>query len=430
MNKITELTRRNIFNLFKCGIKDDVLGISIKYEYKYYGVLTELDFLNTIYELKKLPSVDNYFENAEEEIKYHTIINNDYKNGWIFEDKRFGLVNGDDDVLLKFLCEVFHPLVRDESKYWKKFLDSINEFLREDEYELYPKEQISGNDIYEWKRYTQNFIPYSIRYQNEIIKKQLKLSLPRKIRKNIYELIEKYSETYLESDTTGFQFRITTIECVFRDISKLYKPKCYDEKGEYIETSDIEQFIMSSSPFSVFDVIEIYEKYNCTVEFVKKINRIFDENSIPYKLEEGVIRSNFNIYINKNDIFQISEKGLKELLNEADRYYCEGNMQIAVEKLWDAFERLKTYYHPSFDKPKSSNKIIYDMSGCDSKFKLMYEEEFKKLTYIGNKFRIRHHETDTINITDNRQYDYFYKRCLALISVAILYLEEEQIHEV
>ena len=63
------------------------------------------------------------------------------------------------------------------------------------------------------------------------------------------------------------------------------------------------------------------------------------------------------------------------------------------------------------------------MSGSEPNFKALYQAEFKELTTIGNKFRIRHHETTKIDITDNRQYDYFYKRCLALISVAILYLE-------
>jgi hypothetical protein len=32
--------------------------------------------------------------------------------------------------------------------------------------------------------------------------------------------------------------------------------------------------------------------------------------------------------------------GLKELVTEAERYYHDSNKQIAVEKLWDAFERL------------------------------------------------------------------------------------------
>lgn len=114
---------------------------------------------------------------------------------------------------------------------------------------------------------------------------------------------------------------------------------------------------------------------------------------------------------------------MKELIREADGYYRAGNEQIAVEKLWDAFERLKTYYSPALNKAASANKIIEDMSGSEPNYKALYEAEFKALTNIGNGFRIRHHETTKVDITDNRQYDYFYKRCLALISVAILYLE-------
>lgn len=48
--------------------------------------------------------------------------------------------------------------------------------------------------------------------------------------------------------------------------------------------------------------------------------------------------------------------------------------------------------------------------------------EFKMLTDIGNKYRIRHHETDRIDITDVRYYDYFFNRCLSLIALAIQYL--------
>ena len=63
------------------------------------------------------------------------------------------------------------------------------------------------------------------------------------------------------------------------------------------------------------------------------------------------------------------------------------------------------------------------MSGSNENFQSVYKTEFETLTSIGNNFRIRHHEKSKIDITDNRQYDYFYKRCLALVSVAILYLE-------
>ena len=106
------------------------------------------------------------------------------------------------------------------------------------------------------------------------------------------------------------------------------------------------------------------------------------------------------------------------------QYYNENNKQVAVEKLWDAFERLKTYYSPEFKKAESADKLVRAMSHGVNEFYDMYNEEFKALTNIGNKFRIRHHETTKVDITDDRQYDYFYKRCLALISTAVQYLEK------
>lgn len=395
--------------------------------YGCYGKLSELDFLKRIYDLKALPSYDNRFDDAEGDIWQHTICNDDYDEGWFFEDERFGLLNGEDEVLLQFLCAVFHPAVRAESGYWKEFLDSINGLLRIDGYELYPESKISGRDVYGWRRYNPEesalFVPFSQRNEKEIKAKHLKLTLNMKTRNQIYKLLEKYSTVYRESNETGWQYDITTSECVFRDISQFYKPKCFDENGNYVETSNMEQFILHNSPFCVFDAIELYEKYNADNDFVAQMNILFKLNSVAYKLEQGRIDSTLDVSINKKDMSAISEIGLKELLNEADRYYHTGNKQIAVEKLWDAFERLKTYYSPMLNKSASANKIIDDMSGSEPNFKSLYQAEFKALTSIGNDFRIRHHETTKIDITDNRQYDYFYRRCLALVSVAILYLE-------
>ena len=63
------------------------------------------------------------------------------------------------------------------------------------------------------------------------------------------------------------------------------------------------------------------------------------------------------------------------------------------------------------------------MSQGNNDYKEMFDNEFLALTKIGNNFRIRHHEMNKVDITDNRQYEYFYKRCFALVSVAIQYLE-------
>lgn len=427
MKQITEITRRDIFSLFIYGMDIEEFFDSKRIKYGYYGRLSEIDFLKRIYDLKSLQSFDNRFDDAEGDIWQHTINNDDYEEGWIFEDDRFELLNGDDEVLLKFLCAVFHPAVRYESGYWKEFFDAINGLLRNDGYELYPESKISGRDVYGWRKYDPEanalFIPFSQRNEKEIKARHIQLSLKMNLRKQIYNLFEKHSVVYRETTETGWNYDITTNECVLRDIAQFYQPKCYDTAGNYIETSDIQQFVLKSSPFCVLDAIELFEKYNIDNNFASQINALFNLHGVSYRLEQGQFHSILNVGIDKNIVSTISEKGLKELVLEADQYYQKGNLKIAVEKLWDAFERLKTYYAPALDKKGSANKIIDDMSGSNPNFQSMYQAEFKALTDIGNSFRIRHHETTKIDITDNRQYDYFYKRCLALVSVAILYLE-------
>lgn len=400
---------------------------NIHITYAYCGRLSEIDFLKRTYDLQKLPSYDNRFENAEGDIWQHTVNNDDYEDGWVFEDERFELLNGEDEILLNFLCSVFHPAVRYENGYWKEFLDEINGLLRNDGYELYPGSKISGRDVYGWRKYDLEasalFIPFSMRHEKDIKSRHLTQSISRKAREQIYALLEKHTVMLRETDETGWQSDISTSECVFRDISQFYKPKCYDTSGNYVETGDMKQFISKTAPFCVFDAVEFYEKYNADNGFAAQVNALFKLNGVPYKLENGRIESTLDVTIKKKDISAIPERGLKDLLMEAESYYNSGNKQIAVEKLWDAFERLKTYYSPTLNKFQSATKIIDDMSGSSADFKTMYKTEFKALTDIGNSFRIRHHEKNKIDITDDRQYDYFYKRCLALISVAILYLK-------
>ena len=120
MKQITEITRRDIFALFLYGMDIMEFFENKRIQYGCYGKLSEMDFLKRIYDLNALPSYDNRFDDAEGDIWQHTINNDDYEDGWIFEDDRLGLLNGDDEILLKFLCAVFHPAVRVENGYWKE----------------------------------------------------------------------------------------------------------------------------------------------------------------------------------------------------------------------------------------------------------------------------------------------------------------------
>lgn len=161
MNRITDVTRQDIIDIIREGIwipfdEPQYNGETGQYEdgclikMPIYGRLSELDFLARLYDLDHMPSTDHRFSNASGDIWQHTVNNDDWGNYWYFSDDRFCLSNGNDDqYILRFICEMIHPAVRDEKTQWKKYLEKFNEILEPDGYQLYPVKKISGRDAYE-----------------------------------------------------------------------------------------------------------------------------------------------------------------------------------------------------------------------------------------------------------------------------------------
>lgn len=143
LNRLSEITKRDIYELFRDGYIVEDLFWTENVEYPYYGRLNEVEFLERLYDLKNMESNDPRQENAKGDIIRHTIANDDYPYCLVFQDERFGLKSGTDDIFLKFICEIFHPLVRDEKKQWETFFKRVNDLIKEDSYELYVKEYIS-----------------------------------------------------------------------------------------------------------------------------------------------------------------------------------------------------------------------------------------------------------------------------------------------
>lgn len=171
MNNITEVTRRDIIDIIRDGFvgnefenkldyydREYVDEISVEYKMCYYGRLEEIKFLSRLYNLETMSSNDSRFRNALEDIHQHTINNDDWAADWVFTDSRFELNNGNDEILLDFLCEMFNPVVRNETQPWRKFLEKINNLLKPDEYELFEKSHISEREVYGWKPVASNFI--------------------------------------------------------------------------------------------------------------------------------------------------------------------------------------------------------------------------------------------------------------------------------
>ena len=421
MGNISGITRRDIIDLFKNGItEDNWLGEETIY-YPYYGRFGVVEFLKRLYKLDILDSLeDPNLKNIEQEIKFHTR-NGNYIDNWIFEDERFHFIDGTDNVFLDFLCEVFHPEVRDENKKWEKYLEKINTLLQEDGYELIASSKISGRDVFRWRTYIKKpdmYIPFSERNKSLINNNKIVIKLPNAARYQLFKVMNEYNETFRFTSETNFDY-YKSINClVLEDITKFYIPKHYVE-NKLVEIKEFADFKEGTSPFIVFDVIESFNRNTTkSSKFENDINTIFKLNNINVEIRNEQIHFINNKTIGVDDSININEVGLEELIRIAEDLYNKGNYSYAVEKIWDAFERMKTY-HFTLDKKKSAEKIINDISYGNEHIKKMFDNEFKVLTDTGNSYRIRHHEINKIDIIKELHYKYFYKRCLALISVIV-----------
>ena len=164
--------------------------------------------------------------------------------------------------------------------------------------------------------------------------------------------------------------------------------------------------------------------------FREDINRMFKRTGLLYVLKENgeverILLNDYVISEVKNNIENIKDRSLKELIEEALSLFLKPgtkNIEHAVEKLWDAFERAKTYY-VDLNKKESSIKLISTITEEQVDMIKVMEKEFKELTDIGNDFRIRHHETDKIEFVSDNHREYFFNRCLSLLSLVLKYIK-------
>lgn len=153
--------------------------------------------------------------------------------------------------------------------------------------------------------------------------------------------------------------------------------------------------------------------------FREDINRVFYRNGIAYEFNsDGLIvrlAPEGLKDILMPTVFQTRDPLLNSLLEAARTKYLNRNpivRQEALEKLWDAWERLKTI--EGKDK-KTSITALLSKVAPESTFRKMLDREAIELTSIGNKFRIRHSEIDQIPLESNEHVDYLFHRLFSLV---------------
>lgn len=158
-------------------------------------------------------------------------------------------------------------------------------------------------------------------------------------------------------------------------------------------------------------------------DFRETINRIFARNGIAFELnEEGRIKRLAPEGIREalhSAQFRTGDNDLNSLLETARSKYLDpdlANRKDSLEKLWDAWERLKTLQH--IDK-RTSVSLLLNKAASEPIFRRLLEEEARDLTETGNNFRIRHSEINKAPIDTSEQVDYFFHRMFAMIRLLL-----------
>lgn len=130
---------------------------------------------------------------------------------------------------------------------------------------------------------------------------------------------------------------------------------------------------------------------------------------------------NINTELLFNNITLTEDEILNDLIETSKKYFIGGDKKVAVEKLWDAFERIKSFYDIK-NKKLSSDKLIAKISNNITQDDFLYE--FKQLTNIGNQYQIRHHEINKIPINDTDTLIYLFFRMFSLLNLCITKIKQ------
>lgn len=271
----------------------------------------------------------------------------------------------------------------------------------------------------------------------------------------LYDCCEKYFEyiSYQYPDYCEDGEEIIGLDYIKFSLSMEYEIPglC---KDYYHKITRPNKFITEYDSYAILDLIEYLMKFmkdisnhnwhgffshshlsfaetnTVTYTFQEEINNSFTKMGLQYIISEnGQVERVLDISAISEEALetteQFSEFGIKELIEEAISLYRDPKTSArknSVEKIWDAFERLKTYY-TNLNKKQSSKKVCRDASLDNLDFEELITSEFLYLTKVGNSYRIRHHETDKKEINDDRHYDYLFNRCLSLVVLVMKCIE-------
>lgn len=219
------------------------------------------------------------------------------------------------------------------------------------------------------------------------------------------------------------------------------KSKCQSDNEIVLNTIDLQNYLASLCSKDIYFILlhgilkaDIFAYYKKSREVAVNYFRDFINNSINNYVKPDISNAlgiNINSDLLSNIKAETSDKELNDFINSAIKRYRENDKEAALNDLWKAFERLKTYCNGK-DKKESAENLVNKLS---ENFRLDFvaldldkslsgtsinfmNTEFNILTKIGNNCHIRHAEPTNIKLTEEYQ-DYFFFRLLSLIDLCL-----------
>lgn len=159
-------------------------------------------------------------------------------------------------------------------------------------------------------------------------------------------------------------------------------------------------------------------------DFVENINRVFARNGIAFEMTaHGQIRKllpEYAVELVSSATFHTGDAETDRLLEYARSSVTNPSLdrrRDGLEKLWDAFERMKTL-EPGKDK-RASAEAMLDRVASGPIFRTTLGTEALALTQIGNSSRIRHSEINQEVLGNADQVDYLYVRMFAFLRLLL-----------
>lgn len=160
--------------------------------------------------------------------------------------------------------------------------------------------------------------------------------------------------------------------------------------------------------------------------FVADVNLMFQRNGIAFKLDaDGHAQRILPQPVAQAlgwQMFDTGDAELDRLLAYARSHFLSPKLddrRDATEKLWDAFERMKTL-EPGSDKRAQADGILDRAASRGTRMRDALADEARALTSLGNSLRIRHSEVTQEMIDRSEQLDWLFVRLFSFVRLLLI----------